>query len=70
MVPCRSKIKCRLECPDGFWVERIPAWARWAVQAWDEVQFNGAHWEPPEVGAPGEVHPDKKYTFKYPRPTR
>jgi len=34
------------------------------------VLFNGVYWEPPEVGAPGEVHTDKKYTFKYPRPPR
>jgi hypothetical protein len=39
-------------------------------QEWNEVLFNGVYWEPPEVGAPGEVHTDKKYTFKYPRPPR
>ena len=39
-------------------------------QEWNEIQFNGVHWEPEEKGAPGEVHPDKSYTFKHPRPPR
>ena len=39
-------------------------------QEWNEIQYNGVYWDPPEVGAPGEVAPDKKYTFKYPRPPR
>ncbi len=41
-----------------------------AEQEWNEIQYNGVYYEPPEVGAPGEVHPDKAYTFKYPRPPR
>mmetsp|Transcript_10988 Transcript_10988/g.19036 ORF Transcript_10988/g.19036 Transcript_10988/m.19036 type:complete len:859 (+) Transcript_10988:107-2683(+) len=69
-IPHRTKIKTRLEAATGEWVERIPAWAKWATQEWNEIQYNGVHWEPTEVGAPGEVHPDKKYTFKYPRPTK
>ncbi|KAG2445373.1 hypothetical protein HYH02_008838 [Chlamydomonas schloesseri] len=69
-IPHRSKVKCRLETPDGQWVERIPAWIKWATQAWNEIQFNGVHWDPPETGAPGEIASDKKYTFKYPRPPR
>jgi hypothetical protein len=35
------QIKCRLETPAGTWVERIPAWIKWATQEWNEVQFNG-----------------------------
>lgn len=66
----RTKIKCRLETPFGNWVERIPAWVKWATQEWNEIQYNGVHWEPEQVGAPGEVHSDKKYTFKYPRPPK
>jgi 1,4-alpha-glucan branching enzyme len=69
-IPHRTKIKCRVETISGSWVEKIPAWIKWATQEWNEVLFNGVYWEPPEVGAPGEVHPDKKYTFKYPRPPR
>lgn len=63
-------MKCRLETPFGNWVERIPAWVKWATQEWNEIQYNGVHWEPEQVGAPGEVHSDKKYTFKYPRPPK
>jgi 1,4-alpha-glucan branching enzyme len=69
-IPHRSKIKVRVEQIDGNWVEKIPAWIKWATQEWNEVLFNGVYWCPPEVGAPGEVSPDKRYTFKYPRPPR
>lgn len=31
-IPHRTKIKTRLETPDGQWVERIPAWVKWATQ--------------------------------------
>ena len=65
VILCRNKIKCHLETCYGEWVMRIPAWIKWATQEWDEVQYNGVYWDPPEVGAPGEVDPDKKYTFKF-----
>ena len=29
---CRTKIKVRLETAYGEWVERIPAWIKWATQ--------------------------------------
>jgi 1,4-alpha-glucan branching enzyme len=69
-IPHKTKIKCRLELADGSWAERIPAWVKWATQEWNEIQFNGVHWEPQEKGAPGEIAADKSYTFKYPRPPR
>lgn len=28
----RTKLKCRLEGADGVWVERIPAWIKFATQ--------------------------------------
>jgi hypothetical protein len=34
---CRSKIKTRLETAYGEWVERIPAWIKWATQDPNEV---------------------------------
>ena len=41
------------------------------TQEWNEIQYNGVHWEPPMgAGAPGEIHEDKTYTFKYPRPPK
>eukprot|EP00195_Chlamydomonas_chlamydogama_P012705 CAMPEP_0202890322 /NCGR_PEP_ID=MMETSP1392-20130828/769_1 /ASSEMBLY_ACC=CAM_ASM_000868 /TAXON_ID=225041 /ORGANISM="Chlamydomonas chlamydogama, Strain SAG 11-48b" /LENGTH=858 /DNA_ID=CAMNT_0049573871 /DNA_START=126 /DNA_END=2702 /DNA_ORIENTATION=- len=69
-IPHRTKIKCRLETAGGEWVERIPAWIKWATQEWNEIQYNGVYYEPPEVGAPGEIDDNKSYTFKYPRPPR
>jgi 1,4-alpha-glucan branching enzyme len=69
-IPHRTKIKTRIEGADGAWVERIPAWITWATQEWNEVQYNGVYWCPGRTGAPGEVDPDARYTFKYPRPPR
>lgn len=66
----RTKIKIRLETAYGEWVERIPAWIKWATQEWNEIQFNGVYYEPPEVGYPGVLEEGKSYTFKYPRPER
>jgi hypothetical protein len=31
-APPRTKIKVRLETSHGEWVERIPAWIKWATQ--------------------------------------
>jgi 1,4-alpha-glucan branching enzyme len=60
-----------VELCDGSWAEKIPAWIKWATQEWNEVLFNGVYYEPPlGKGAPGELHPQKSYTFKYPRPPR
>lgn len=59
-----------METSDGAWVERIPAWIRWATQEWNEILYNGVYWNPPTKGAPGEISPDKEYTFKYPRPAK
>jgi hypothetical protein len=28
----RTKIKCRVETISGSWVEKIPAWIKWATQ--------------------------------------
>lgn len=70
-IPHRSKVKTRLETSYGEWVERIPAWIKWATQEWDEIQFNGVHYDPPKKAAPGVVAgPDEAYTFKWPRPDR
>lgn len=51
-------------------MERIPAWAKWATQEWNEIQYNGVHYQPLEAGAPGVYEENKAYTFKYPRPSR
>eukprot|EP00210_Caulerpa_lentillifera_P003282 g3133.t1 len=69
-IPHRTKIKCRLETCYGEWVERIPAWIKWATQEWNEVLFNGVYWDPPKTSKPGVFEKDSKYVFKYPRPPR
>ncbi|CAL5225794.1 g8569 [Coccomyxa viridis] len=71
VIPHRSKVKARVETAYGEWVERIPAWVKWATQEWNEIQFNGVYYAPPEQGAPG-AEPDfnTSYTFNYPRPKR
>ena len=66
----RSRIKCRLETSEGNWVDRIPAWISWATQAWDEIQFNGCYWDPPQTSEPGVLEPESKYQFKWPRPPK
>ena len=66
----RSRIKCRLETPAGEHVDRIPAWTKWATQAWDEILFNACYWEPEGEAEPGVYEPEKKYVFKYNRPER
>ncbi len=43
----------------------------YVCQEWNEIQFNGVYYEPPEAGAPGELPSfDTSYSFKYPRPKR
>lgn len=66
----RSKIKTRLETAYGEWVERIPAWIKWATQEPNEIQFNGVYYEPQGQGPPGVLTADANYTFKWPRPER
>lgn len=68
----RTKVKARVETAYGEWVERIPAWIKWATQEWNEVQFNGVYYEPPRKAAPGQVpsSPDEAYQFAYPRPPK
>ena len=53
----RTKLKCRLETPDGQWVERIPAWIKWATQEWNEIQYNGVNWEGGEHNRNSEASP-------------
>jgi 1,4-alpha-glucan branching enzyme len=66
----KTKVKARVETAYGEWVDRIPAWIKWATQEWNEIQYNGVHWQPPEAGAPGEVAEGKAYTWKWPRPPK
>lgn len=62
-IPHNSKVKFRFKHGDGIWVDRIPAWIRFAVP--DPTRFaapyDGVFWDPP---------PSERYQFKYPRPIK
>lgn len=66
----RTKIKARVQTAYGEWVERIPAYIKWATQEWNEIQYNGVYWQPEGDAPPGEYIMDKNYVFKYPRPAK
>lgn len=48
-IPHNSKVKFRFKRGDGKWVDRIPAWIKYATV--DPSQFaapyDGVHWDPP-----------------------
>jgi len=69
-VPHRAKVKSRVVDATGATNDRIPAYIRWATQEAGEIQFNGCHWAPETVSAPGVLEADSSYTFKYPRPPK
>mmetsp|Transcript_13633 Transcript_13633/g.30989 ORF Transcript_13633/g.30989 Transcript_13633/m.30989 type:complete len:1989 (-) Transcript_13633:86-6052(-) len=60
-IPHRSQLKVRIECNDGQWIERVPAWAKLAWQDHTTNLFNGVFWEPPI---------EDRYKFKHPRPVK
>ena len=58
-IPHGSRVKIHLKTQAGEWVDRIPAWIKFAVQAPGEIPFNGIYYDPP---------PEEAYVFKHPRP--
>ncbi|EFJ43598.1 1,4-alpha-glucan branching enzyme II [Volvox carteri f. nagariensis] len=61
-IPHGSRVKVRLQHPGGGWVDRIPAWIRWAVaEKRMGAGYDGMYWSPPA----GE-----RYEFRHPRPPR
>ncbi|XP_047325240.1 1,4-alpha-glucan-branching enzyme-like isoform X1 [Impatiens glandulifera] len=60
-IPHNSRIKFRFKHNNGVWVDRIPAWIRYAAA--DPTKFaapyDGIYWDPP---------PSERYQFKFPRP--
>eukprot|EP00451_Oxyrrhis_marina_P028816 CAMPEP_0204361538 /NCGR_PEP_ID=MMETSP0469-20131031/38889_1 /ASSEMBLY_ACC=CAM_ASM_000384 /TAXON_ID=2969 /ORGANISM="Oxyrrhis marina" /LENGTH=1306 /DNA_ID=CAMNT_0051349943 /DNA_START=36 /DNA_END=3956 /DNA_ORIENTATION=+ len=56
-----SKLKLRIQCPDGSWVDRIPAWIRYSIQNPETNLFDGVHWMPEEKDT---------YVLQHPRPRR
>jgi 1,4-alpha-glucan branching enzyme len=62
-IPHNSKVKFRFRHGGGAWVDRIPAWIRYAT--FDASKFgapyDGVHWDPPAC---------ERYVFKHPRPPK
>ncbi|XP_010664077.1 1,4-alpha-glucan-branching enzyme 1, chloroplastic/amyloplastic isoform X2 [Vitis vinifera] len=62
-IPHNSRVKFRFKHGDGVWVDRIPAWIRYATV--DPTAFaapyDGVYWDPP---------PSERYQFKYPCPSK
>eukprot|EP01018_Ginkgo_biloba_P039526 Gb_16532 [translate_table: standard] len=62
-IPHGSRVKFRMRAADGVWLDRIPAWIRYATV--DPKNFgapyDGVYWDPPV---------SERYQFKYPRPPK
>ncbi|KAF7140267.1 hypothetical protein RHSIM_Rhsim06G0006900 [Rhododendron simsii] len=62
-IPHNSLVKFRYKHGDGIWVDRIPAWIKYATV--DPTKFgapyDGVYWDPP---------PLERYQFKFPRPPK
>ncbi|KAK7311016.1 hypothetical protein RJT34_08865 [Clitoria ternatea] len=62
-IPHNSRVKFRFKHGDGVWVDRIPAWIKYATV--DPTRFaapyDGVYWDPPLT---------ERYQFKYPRPPK
>ncbi|KAH7615671.1 hypothetical protein Ndes2526B_g09583 [Nannochloris sp. 'desiccata'] len=58
-----SRVKIRLQHPGGWWVDRLPAWIKWATvpEGVMGAKFDGIHWDPPA---------NEKYKFKHTRPQK
>nr|BAE96955.1 starch branching enzyme I [Ipomoea batatas] len=60
-IPHNSRVKFRFKHNSGVWIDRIPAWIKYATV--DPTKFaapyDGVYWDPPA---------SERYDFKYPRP--
>ena len=56
-----SKVKAHVETAGGMWVDRIPAYIRYAVQEQGSIQYDGVFWNPPKA---------ETYVAKHPRPKK
>ncbi|CAA7391260.1 unnamed protein product [Spirodela intermedia] len=58
-----SKVKFRFKHGNGIWVDRIPAWIRYATvdPSRFAAPYDGVYWDPP---------PSERYEFKYARPEK
>lgn len=49
VIPHGSKVKFRMRNGDGNWVDRIPAWIKYAIvdPAVFAAYYDGVYWDPP-----------------------
>ncbi|XP_027092189.1 1,4-alpha-glucan-branching enzyme 1, chloroplastic/amyloplastic isoform X1 [Coffea arabica] len=60
-IPHKSRVKFRFKHGNGDWIDRIPAWIKYATVDPGKfaAPYDGVYWDPP---------PSERYQFKYPRP--
>jgi 1,4-alpha-glucan branching enzyme len=53
-IPHNSRVKVKLQSWGDWWVDRVPAWIKYATIPEGEMgaKYNGVHWDPPR----GERH--------------
>jgi hypothetical protein len=53
-IPHKSRVKVKLQSWGDWWVDRVPAWIKYATIPEGEMgaKYNGVHWDPPR----GERH--------------
>lgn len=63
VIPHNSRVKFRFKHGNGVWVDRIPAWIKYATVDPSKfgAPYDGVYWEPP---------PEQRYQFKHPRPSK
>ncbi|KAJ4775431.1 hypothetical protein LUZ62_059688 [Rhynchospora pubera] len=62
-IPHNSRVKFRFKHGNGIWVDRIPAWIRYATVDPNRfaAPYDGVYWDPP---------PTERYVFKHPQPPK
>ncbi|KAK9842677.1 hypothetical protein WJX74_000550 [Apatococcus lobatus] len=62
-IPHASRVKIRLQHSGGWWVDRVPAWIKWATVEPGQMgaKYDGRFWNPP----PGDRH-----QWQHQRPAR
>ncbi|XP_002967402.2 1,4-alpha-glucan-branching enzyme, chloroplastic/amyloplastic isoform X2 [Selaginella moellendorffii] len=62
-IPHGSRVKFRMQRGDGQWIDRIPAWIKYATVEAGKMgaSYDGILWNPPE---------DQRYKFEHPRPPK
>lgn len=56
-------MKIRLQHPGGWYVDRIPAWIKWATVEAGKMgaKYDGIHWAPPQ---------QEQHRWRHPRPPK